>query len=164
MTAPTDQIPDDVLDIAGVVLGGDPIPLDKPAQRLALQAMNALGYSSTYMGEVLGVSARGAASMASALRISLTRNREFVDHVAVEFVLAGTPMALRGNDFDAALLRLAGRGTTAGQCARLLRSSVKNVRQRAEALELTLAKDRDGSCWWHRYYEDSRTGSEDKNR
>lgn len=164
MTAPADEIAGDVLDVAGVVLGDDPVPLDKPARALALQAMNALGYSSPYMAEVLGVSPRTVASMASGLRVTLSRGRSFVDHIAVEFVLQGTPMALRGNDLDAALVRLAGAGKTAGQCARLLRTSAQNVRQHAASLQLALVEDPDDKCWWHRYYDDTRTKIESEDR
>lgn len=164
MTAPTDEIAEDVLDVVGVVLGDHPVPLDKPARALALQAMNALGYSSPYMAEVLGVSPRTVASMASVLRVPLSRGRSFVDHVAVQFVLQGTPMALRGNDLDAALACLAERDATVGQCARLLRTSPQNVRQRAESLQLVLMEDPDDSCWWHRYYDDTRTKIESEDR
>lgn len=164
MTAPADEITEDVLAIAGVVLGEHPVPLGKPDRALALQAMNALGYSSPYMAEVLGVNPRTVASMASVLGVPLTRGRGFVDHVAVEFVLQGTPMALRGNDLDAALRCLAERGTTVGQCARLLCTSPHNVRQRAESLQLALVEDPDDGCWWHRYYDNTRSKIESEDR
>jgi hypothetical protein len=164
VTAPADEIADDVLEIAGVVLGDDPVPLSKPARALALQAMNALGYSSPYMAEVLGVRPRTVASMASVLGVPLTRGRDFVDHVAVEFVLQGTPMALRGNDRDAALRRLAERGTTVGQCARLLRTAAHDVRELAESLQLVLVEDPDVGCWWHRYYDNTRSKIESEDR
>lgn len=163
MTAPADEIAGDVLDIVGVVLGVDPVPLDKPARTLALQAMNALGYSSPYMAEVLLVAPRTVASVSRRLQVPLTRGRGFVDGLAVDFVLQGTPMALTGIDRDAALRQLVRRGKTIGQCARLLRASRQNIRERARELGLALAEDRDGNCWWHQYYDDTRTkiGSED---
>lgn len=160
MTAPADEIADDVLDIVGAVLGNRSAPLPKPARRLALQAMNALGYSSPYMAEVLGVSPRALPGLASVLQVSLDRDRRFVDQVAVQFVLQGTPMALRGNDMDAALVGLAERGKTVTQCARLLCTSTTTIRRHIADLRLALGEDPDDSCWWHRYYDDTRSRME----
>lgn len=152
MTAATGQIDPDVLAIAGVVLGTDPVPLDPDARAIALQAMNALGYSTPYMSEVLGVHARSIPGLAGRLRVPLDRGREFVDQLAVDLVLQGAPMALRGNDLAAALAQLAAAGKTVSQCARLLRTTPTAVRNRAAALQLTLPEDSAQDCWWHRYY------------
>lgn len=156
------EIEADVLDIVGVVLGEDPAPLDKPARALALSAMNALGYGAAYMGQQLGVQPRSVASMASVLQVPLTRGREFVDARAVEFVLQGTPMRLRGNDMDAALVQLHMRGKTASDCARLLRSDPQTVRKHATDLGLALAEDPEEDCWWNRYYEMVRAAGTEK--
>ncbi len=153
MSAPTQDIDQDVLDIAAVVLGQEPVPLGKPARAQALAAMNALGYGPEYMGEQLGVGTRTVASLASVLRVPLTRGREFVDHRAVEFVLQGTPMRLRGNDMDAALAALHERGRTVSDCARLLDSDAQTVREHAGKLGLDLKEDPDEDCWWNRYYD-----------
>lgn len=156
------EIDKDVLDIVGVVLGEDRASLDRPARVMALSAMNALGYSSTYMGEQLGLGPRTVASLASLLRVPLTRGREFVDARAVEFVLQGTPMRLRGNDMDAALVQLHQRGKTVSDCARLLRSDPQTVRKHATDLGLALTEDPEQDCWWNRYYEMARAAGTEK--
>jgi len=153
VSAPTQDIEQDVLDIVAVVLGECQVPLAKPARAQALAAMNALGYTAAYMGEQLGVATRTVASLASVLRVPLTRGREFVDHRAVEFVLQGTPMRLRGNDMDAALAALHERGRTVGDCARLLCAEPQTVREHAGNLGLDLNEDPDEDCWWNRYYD-----------
>jgi hypothetical protein len=152
VSAPAEEIHQDVLDIVGVVLGEQRVPLDKPARAQALAAMNALGYGPAYMGEQLGVSTRTVASLASVLGVPLTRGREFVDRRAVDFVLQGTPMRLRGNDMDAALAALHQRGRTVGDCARLLCTDAQTVRDHAGKLGLDLLKDPEEGCWWNRYY------------
>lgn len=153
MTAPTEEIEQDVLDIVAVVLGAEQVPLDKPARAEALRAMNALGYTAQYMGEQLGVHPRSIASMASLLRVPLTRRREFVDQRAVQFVLQGTPMRLRGNDMDAALTALAEQGRTVADCARLLCADPQTIRKHARDLELDLTEEAAEDCWWNRYYD-----------
>lgn len=145
------------LDIAGVVLGEHTVPLDKPDRRLALEAMNALGYGTPYIAEVLGVTERGLAGVASRYQVSLRAGRAFVDEVAVEFVLQGTPMALRGNDLAAALVRLAEQGATLQRCARLLRTDVDMVRYHARKLGLDLPLEDPKSCWWNDYADRTRT-------
>lgn len=159
MTAPAEQIEQDVLDIVGVVLGDKPVPLSRPARAAALAAMNALGYGCEYMGEQLGVTARSIGSLASKLEVPISRNRAFVDHRAVQFVLQGTPMKLRGNDMDAALLHLHERGKTVIECADLLRADRQTVRKHARDLGITLNEERVEDCWWNRYYETARDTS-----
>lgn len=161
MTAPA-ELNDDVAEIIGVVLGTEKVELDKPRRAEALAAMNALGYSTDYMAEQLGVARRTVASMASALNVKLTPERQFVDVRAVEWVLTGTPMTLRGNDLNAALRRLAERGAPIGEIARLTRASRTVIRARAAKLGLDLIEDPEDDCWWHRYYDIVRDAGKDK--
>lgn len=161
MTAAADEIASDVADIIAVVLGAEQIPLDRPRRILALQAMNALGYSVPYMSAQLGVQPRTIPSLASALKVKLNPTRWFVDVRAVEWVVAGTPMKLRGNDLDAALTGLHARGAHIAEIARLTKSSWTLIREHAGKLGLDLIEDPEAECWWNRYYETARPAEKD---
>lgn len=148
----------DIAAVVGVVLGHDRHDLTGENLRMALQAMTALGYSTTYMAEALGRERRKISSLASKMRVKLGTNREFVDWRAVAFVVDdGTPMHLAGNDRDAALAQLAARGTTAKECARLLHTTTAAILSRVSSLGLELEPTPTRTCWWSHYFEDLRS-------
>ncbi len=114
MSAPALEITDSrtaftgyALEVAEAVQGGRPLPADHPGRRDALEAMNALGYSSAYMAEQLGVQIRTVPNLARKFGIQLTRMRGVIDHVAIDLVLQGDSLRLRGADLRAAVVRLA---------------------------------------------------------
>jgi hypothetical protein len=148
MTAPAE-----VLDIVGVVLGEDPVELDKPARALALAAMNALGYGTSYMGEVLGIADTAVNRVASTLGVKLDRKRELVDQLAVEFIEQGTPMKVTGRTLDAAILALHRRGKNCAQISRLTRTIDTAISKRARRLGISLADDSVAACWWAHHFE-----------
>lgn len=153
MTAPAEVVD----DIAGAVLGGRPLPSGHPGRTDALAAMAALGYSTAYMGEQLGVQPKSVGNIASKARVRLDPQRGFVDHLAVTFALQGTPMRLRGVDMDRAIVLLAKRGKCAAEIARLLRADPSTVSKHAADLGVDLPEDAGEGCWWAGYNDTRRS-------
>lgn len=154
MTAPTiDRETEEVIE---AVLGGRPLPPGHPGRADALAAMAALGYSTQYMAEQIGVQRQTVCNIAGRLGVRLNPQRGFVDWLAVDFVLQGTPMRLRGHDMDAALPLLAaqGRGTT--EIAKLLLANPSTIREHAAALGLDLTEDTGEGAWWVAYVDSRR--------
>jgi hypothetical protein len=144
----------DTAAIVGVVLGTDPVPLTRAQRKVALAAMSALGYSTEYIAEQLGLGVRTVPTIASHLGVKLPRYREFVDAVAVELVAGGASMRLRGNDLAAVLPILAAQGKTITECAAQLQTDNRTVERAAAKLKLTFPTGpHDEGCWWNDYVE-----------
>lgn len=141
-------------EVAAAVLGGRPLPVNHPGRADALAAMNALGYGSEYMGEQLGVRPSTVPSLAHKFGLKLTRGRRVVDQVAIDLVLQGDVLPLRGADRRAAIAQLAAAGKTATECGRLLDTDPGFVARLAEEQGVRLAKHvpSDG-CWWVGYVD-----------
>lgn len=144
---------DYALEVAEAVLGGTPLAADHPGRRDALAAMNALGYSTTYMAEQLGVQPRSVYNLARKFDLTLDRDRHAIDQVAIDLVLQGDSLALRGADLQAAVTELAKRGKTATQCARLLKTDSAVIARIAAGLGVQLAKHDPQGCWWVGYVD-----------
>jgi hypothetical protein len=141
-------------EVAAAVQGGRPLPASHPGRRDALEAMNALGYSSTYMAEQLGVQASAVPNLARRFGIQLTRMRGVVDRVAIDLVLQGDVLRLRGADLRAAIRDLAEAGKTATECARLLDTDAGVICRIAAELGVQLAKHTPTEgCWWVGYVD-----------
>lgn len=155
MTA-TVALDDEHAEIAEAVLGGTPLPPGHPGRRDALAAMAALGYSTRYIAEQLGMRPKTLLNLAARAKIPLDSQRGFVDHQAVAFTLQGSPMRLRGADMDHALPLLAaqGRGTT--EIARLLCANSSTIREHAKALGVDLSEDAGEGAWWVAYVDTRR--------
>jgi hypothetical protein len=146
--------PEEVMEIAAAVLGGPPLPDGHSGRADALTAMNALGYCTTYMAEQLGVPATVVYRMARKLGISLDRGRGVVDRVAVDMVVPGVPLRLRGQDLQAALVELAAAGKTATECGRLLCADPSVVARLATEIGVRLGVSASEGCWWSVYTDD----------
>lgn len=152
-----EQIPDEILDVAGAVQGGAPLPPGHPGRADALAAMHALGYSTRYIAEQLSSSISVVTKQARTSGMPLNPHRGFVDHIAVNMVVdEGISLNLGPHDMRAALPRLAAAGRNVAECARLMRARTDLVREYAAELGITLPEPA-GECWWDKYV-DNRKG------
>lgn len=129
----------EIRQIRQVVQGGRPLPLRGELRAVALEIMIALSYSTTYMGQQLGISPRSVRSAATrhGLAMEHDRDRGVVDLVGVRLVVEeGCPMRLREVSMDEALRRLAAAGRTVPDCCRLLLAERHVIDRRARQLGL----------------------------
>lgn len=142
------MIPDDILDVAAVVLGEEQAPLTGWQRQCAVAAMTALSYSGTHIRWALQATASDISKVAIRLGISLHHVDQRHDELAVQWVCTGATMRLRGADAKEAIRRMAAAGCHPDKIAHRIRSDTDYVRVTARRCRIPLNEDRP-QAWWN---------------
>lgn len=153
----TTPVPEEIWDVAGVVLGEHPMTLTGWQLDAALQAMSAFGDSMEHMGWALFKHPCAVEKQLQRLKLPAHHVDQRIDRVGILIALCGVPIALRGRDRIAAVRLLAVRGYTSIEIARrLCISNAKSLSSLARRHRIALVtpsiwrSDIDAFCREHR--------------
>ncbi|WP_428966442.1 hypothetical protein [Micromonospora fluostatini] len=136
----TTPVPEEILDVVGVVLGTDRKRLSGWQAEAAVAAMTALGDSVTHI--CWSLQRRSVTRIARRAGVKTHAQDQRLDRWGLILVLLGVPLALRGQDRIVAIRLFAKAGLSAGEIATRLRMrDANNVRALADnnGIELTHA-------------------------
>lgn len=143
-------IPDDILDVAAVVLGEQRINLTGWQRTHAIAAMTALGHSTRHIAWMLGLTRQAANDYARKHGIHLHAVDQRLDWTAINMVVTGQArIHLIGADREEAIRLMAPRLNTDEIGARLAVGDSHEVRRIAARIGVTLTE---ADQWnWYAY-------------
>jgi hypothetical protein len=133
------MIPDDVLAVAGVVLGEDTAHLTGWQMRHALAAMTALGQSRKHMAWALETSEQMVWNVCREIGVRPHARDQVIDFQAVEFVVGGDTLTLKDETRNEAIRQMAQNGVRLDVIAKRLGEPMERIRLQAKRLGFDLS-------------------------